>query len=162
MKQPYKVLFEKEYTTAGELKKVAKHYKIKLNAICYKNQLEYLIPDSGCYIINMADSGNPGTHWVGLVNFIINNKPESFYYDSFGMLAPKNIIDFAKRWGDLHITRGTEIQQDLNYGYCGAYVMLFLIYMSHPDTINPKERLKDFNKLFIDRRRQYKIDFKNL
>ncbi len=142
-------LFKNPSTTAEQLIQVANHYNIKLNAIVYKSHLQNIKPEIGCYIINMANNA-PGSHWIGLVNFMINGKPESYYYDPFGFVPAQEVIQFCKRFGDVKYTRGREFQQNPNNGFCGGYVMLFLIYMSFNQNLSPNDRLKKFNKLFIN------------
>jgi len=55
----------------SDLVKLCKYLNIRLNAICFKDQLAAMHPRKGAYIINMADSGNSGTHWVAFCNFEI-------------------------------------------------------------------------------------------
>jgi hypothetical protein len=144
----YKNILKAPSSSSSDLIKTAQQFKLKLNSVAFKSQLYNIKPELGCYIINMAN-GAPGTHWVGLINFMIDNKPQSYYYDPFGIIPPVAVINFCKRWGDVNITRGREFQQDPNNGYCGAYVMLFLYYMTH-NKGSPDQRLKEFNKLFIN------------
>eukprot|EP01036_Dinobryon_divergens_P034223 gene34223-44209_t len=68
-----------------ELENIAKFYRLKLNGIVMKDELEGMEPENGGYIVNLQSSsqGN-GTHWCGL--FIRGNN--ACYFDSFGGPAP--------------------------------------------------------------------------
>ena len=41
------------------------------------------LPKSGCYVLNLDELEDPGTHWVS----VFNNE----YYDSFGLPPPKKL-----------------------------------------------------------------------
>jgi hypothetical protein len=56
-----------------------------------KDELVNHKPKSGNYIINLESStSGSGTHWMSMK---ISNK-QCFYQDSFGVIPPKEIIDF--------------------------------------------------------------------
>jgi hypothetical protein len=76
-----------------ELEHIAQHYGFPLTVVM-KDELVNHKPKSGNYIINLESSsqGN-GTHWMSLG---IHNK-QCFYQDSFGIIPPKEVIDFCKR-----------------------------------------------------------------
>lgn len=138
-------------TTATELISECRKLRIPLKAIVFKDELKTLNPQKGAYIINMANSNTPGTHWIGLFNTIENGKKESYYFDSYGIVPPTEIIQFANRWGDSYITRSTEQIQPVKEGFCGQFTVLFLQYMSNfKYGLDGKDRLKDFLKLFKD------------
>lgn len=130
------------WTTNYELMDAALRNGIPLNGIFFKNNL----PDRrrpGGYIINLADMGQEGTHWVSL--WIEDNK--AVYFDSFGIAMPEDVKQFISgmpyEYSQKHI-------QNIDSGICGFYVIFELYYMTkmmrrvpHPFT-----RYKMFLKKF--------------
>jgi hypothetical protein len=114
-------------TTDKQLLKMAQKFDIPLRNICFKDALNDDQPENGCYIINLADSDENGTHWVCLS---IENDGCS-YFDSFGFPPPNEVIEFCKRRGDKKILINAEPIQNMASGYCGQYCINFLTYMTH-------------------------------
>lgn len=138
----------KPMTTNFELEKWAQKYNIPLNAIVSKNHLQEQFPRSGGYIINMADSDKPGTHWVGL--WLTKNK-KACYFDSFGIVPPIDVVQFCKRFGAHTIMHSDKQIQNLAGGFCGQYTLLFLHHMSRkPAKISLQSWYKYFEDYFED------------
>ena len=70
-------------------------------------------------IVNLADSFNKGTHWVGMK--FVNNK--LFHFDSYGILFIPNII---KKQYDKIMTNIYRIQSNYS-NECGKFYILFII-----------------------------------
>ncbi|DAC81513.1 TPA_asm: adenain+ [Capsaspora MELD virus 1] len=75
-------------------------------------------PEKKFYFINMADDKDAGTHWV----HVDNRFPNVFYFDSFGVDPPEEILAFMKKTKkkmELNIRR----IQDMRSVYCGYFCM---------------------------------------
>ena len=70
-------------------------------------------------IVNLANSFNKGTHWIGMR--FINNK--LFYFDSYGIPF---IHDIIKKQYDKIITNIYRIQS-IDSNECGKFCILFII-----------------------------------
>ena len=116
-----------------ELQSQADHLGLPLKAICYKDQLRFLPPPrpSQGYIVNLHDSGGPGTHWVA-VAITTNNK--AIYFDSFGMKPPLEVLSFLSNYHDVYYNINDI--QDIDEGYCGEYCILFLTTTLLPEQSN--------------------------
>lgn len=131
-------------TTNHQLEKLAKKFNIPLNAVVSKDQLNYMIPQKGGYIVNMEDSTEgDGSHWVSIW-FNKIDEP-ALYFDSFGIDPPIAIMDFMNQWNSKCIFSTKEIQ-NINSGFCGQYCLLFLHQMS-----KNKGKLKNKYNNFINR-----------
>lgn len=131
---------------------------IPIRAICFKDQLQSLVPAPGGYIINMADSndGSNGTHWVAL--WIDGSRmgaaksrsrvAKAFYFDSFGVDMPTAVSQFINRAGMPTAVHSTKEIQNINGGGCGQYCMLFLHQMSKQPRLKPEQRYANFLKMF--------------
>ena len=69
-------------------------------------------------IVNLANSNDIGTHWVGIK--FINNK--LFYFDSYGIPF---IPDIIKKQYDKIITNIFRIQSDIS-NECGKFCIMFI------------------------------------
>ena len=69
-------------------------------------------------IVNLADSSNKGTHWIGMK--FVNNK--LFYFDSYGIEFIPDII--KKQYKEI-ITNIYRIQS-IDSNQCGRYCILFI------------------------------------
>lgn len=112
-------------TSNYELADAAGRNDIPLVGIFFKNRLpDHVAP--GGYIFNLADDGEPGTHWTGAW---VEGKRVA-YYDPFGFPAPENIkkffrgVDRSMLWSDIQV-------QNVETAICGYYVLLFLWHMAH-------------------------------
>jgi hypothetical protein len=125
-------------TNDKQLYKKAIKYNLKINNINYKDKLGHNVRD-GNYIINLASSGNTGTHWVGLI--IKGNT--AYYFDSFGFAMPNEVRSFCKKKCSKIMYSNVQIQK-LNSNYCGQYVIHFLYKM------NQKGKPEDIYMNYID------------
>lgn len=122
-------------TSDTQLYNKAKGLNVKINKIDYKDKLGS--PRKGNYIVNLASSSNPGTHWVAA---IIDDKV-AYYFDSFGFPPPLEIRKFIKKRRIAPIKKiiySNKQIQKLNSNFCGDYCILFLFRM--------KESNNDFDK----------------
>lgn len=108
-----------------DLQNYCKELKINLVSIVSKNELCKLKPKTGCYIINLEDSGGNGTHWVSLILF----EKISIYFDPFGLIMPSNVIRFCKRYGKKLIYSSDQLQH-IDSIYCGWFCLYFLYYLT--------------------------------
>lgn len=146
-----------DLTTNIELMHMAEIYKFELKVLS-KDQLKDIPKKErpGNYIINLQNikDGN-GTHWVSL---IIYPKPLniSFYYDSFGILPPLEVIYFVNSGKNIAFCEmyicNKQIQ-NIYDGFCGQYCIDFLRYMNKEyQKINPLKRFDKYLELWSNRR----------
>ena len=76
----------------------------------------------GSYIFNMDKSGGEGTHWTALC---IGRGGVSFYFDSYGLLAPKLLHDQISPY-----TYNNRELQDYKSTSCGFFCIAFIQYMT--------------------------------
>lgn len=100
----------KQMTTKEDLERMMKILGIDGN-IAWQIDFDKKIPYQ---ILNLGNGLIGGTHWVAVDN--LNKR----YFDSFGQ-PPPPIIPPEYEWMPLQI-------QDINYGHCGQYALLFLWY----------------------------------
>lgn len=126
-----------DYTTNHTLRKHAKKLGVPLNFVWHKDKLKTPSKD-GLYILNLADEGKEGTHWVGLFK-----EGNAFaYFDPFGFRAPLEV----ERYVPTYIFND-EVIQDPRYGGCGSYVLEFGEWM-HKRGGAFKKRFQDFLSKF--------------
>lgn len=101
---------KKSMTLKEDIEKILKVLNIPANVVW---QLDF-DPKISFQIINMGNGLIGGTHWVAVDN--VNKR----YFDSFGM-PPPTIIPADYEWIPIQI-------QNINYGHCGQYAVLFLWY----------------------------------
>lgn len=118
----------KGLSTDRDLKRWADQLFIPLNAVVFKDELRNLVPKPGGYIINLESSHNRtgGTHWVALWL----SPKHATYFDSFGIVAPVDVLRFIRQWNATEFTMSTKEIQNINSGYCGEWDLLFLSYMA--------------------------------
>ncbi len=109
------------------LKKCIKLH-IPIQKICAKDELPDIL-NTGAYIVNMANNGNPGTHWTCF--YYDKPRKRMFYCDSFGIVYPNEILDACCRNDVRSITYNTKEIQNIQSGYCGIYCLAFLYYLSN-------------------------------
>lgn len=142
-------------TTNVQLQDAIYKMKLPVNAISWKDQLYNMQPKPGGYIVNMENSVNcnGGTHWIAL--FLTNERGEhkTYYFDSFGVDPPQDVVMFAKSWGPDLIHSCKQIQQ-LNSNFCGQYCLDFIHTMAtRPKVQTPTEAyVKFLNKYKTIRR----------
>ena len=100
----------------------------------------HLIKKLGTYIINFQESTESGSHWVVIKLF----KDKIFYCDSYGVICPTWLSNFAKSrkikkiiWNDVQL-------QHLKQTNCGKYCVAFC--KANPKT---EEEFRKFIKLFL-------------
>jgi hypothetical protein len=113
-----------------DLEQMCHHYSVPLYFCGMKNELPSKVRD-GNYIINLDSSTHSsGTHWTALV--IDGN--QAAFFDSFGALPSKQVIDFCKKRHNLRLTYNNWIIQDLQSENCGSFCLSLLLYLrKHPE-----------------------------
>lgn len=129
------------FTTDYDLLQWANRRGLKINFIGFKDKLEKEPIQEGSYIINLANSTDPGTHWVGLY---MKNR-QAYYFDSFAIVPPKAVMRFIERYTSNYYSNNQQIQ-NINSGYCGQYVLLFLYTMDR--SRNKLSAFRDYEKFF--------------
>jgi hypothetical protein len=109
-----------------DLEDMAEKDGLDLIGVYSKNKL----PTSrrvGSYVINMEDAedGN-GTHWVA---FKIFENGKCCYFDSFGVIYPKDVGDFLSVFKPI-ATNNRPIQ-DINSIKCGYFCLSFIKYFNN-------------------------------
>lgn len=105
----------------GDLKKLIKILKIGKIEIMPKDYITADIKD-GKYIVNLDNHNGPGTHWTA---FIKNNNI-IYYFDSFGLPPPINILKINNKMIYYNIYN----IQDIEEKSCGYYCLFFIYYMN--------------------------------
>jgi hypothetical protein len=130
-------------TSDEDLEKKSHQWKIPLVGIYSKDKL----PSrriNGAYIINLQDNEttagqiNPGTHWTGLW---ISGRM-GLYFDPFGIAPPSEVQLFADT---LDLYYNEQQVQNIRSGWCGYYVLFFLLCMKHNPT---KPLMKKFEYFY--------------
>jgi hypothetical protein len=117
-------IFERP-TTSLELQNICNHLNIKLNGIMMKDQLNTKNIKNGCYIINLENHNQDGSHWTAL----FKNKNKYYYADSFGVVPPQTLLDNLKINPNNLFYNDKQIQ-DLKSQRCGFYAIYFLYCIS--------------------------------
>jgi hypothetical protein len=109
-----------------DLEEIAQHYRFPLTVLM-KDELVNHKPKSGNYIINLESStSGSGTHWMSMN---VSNK-HCFYQDSFGIIPPKEVIDFCKRITNSRLAY-SEIQiQNIDTETCGFFAIGLLTHVN--------------------------------
>ena len=74
---------------------------------CYMR--DEILPNRGCYCLNLDDKSDPGTHWVAVYG--------DEYYDSYGLPPPKKLS---------HLKYNTVQHQKPNSSLCGLYACFYI------------------------------------
>lgn len=132
-----------QMTTNFELSQLAYQYKIDPIKIIFRDELKYYKKEPYMkFIINTSKSNENGMHWVALY---IDKNLNGFYFDSFSIFLFDEIIDFV-RPNKLFVSKISI--QNPNYGYCGQYCLLFLIYMVRNKKKDPLIKFENFLNLW--------------
>jgi hypothetical protein len=118
--------------------------KIKLVGVFMKDELKAPL-SQGCYIINLQDHNQGGSHWTAF----IKDKGNIYYYDSFGVVPPQNIYDIFIKDSDniYYLDQLDRRDQDIDATSCGWWSISFLYYMTNSK--GPTlDRMKKFDKKF--------------
>jgi len=140
-------------TTTEDLYNLSKILKIPNLKVVPRDYIKKPLKD-GNYIINLDKPNGQGTHWTSFIkkdNII-------YYFDSFGMPPPTNILII----NDKMIYYNIYNIQDINEKSCGYYCLYFIynmilnnydykkmleLFVNNP--LNNKDILNDFFHKFI-------------
>jgi hypothetical protein len=116
--------------------------KIKLVGVYMKDELQNSDLKQGCYIINLQNHDENGSHWTAF----IKDKNDIYYYDSFGVVPPQNLYDiFIIDSTSLYYN--TSDDQNFDSTSCGWWSIAFLYYMTNSKG-SMLDRMKKFDKKF--------------
>ena len=88
--------------------------------IFMRDTLPSKIKEKEVGIVNLDSSNNKGTHWV----CYSKNKENIYYFDSFGLNPPEEIIKYLKDRKDRKIELSTFQIQKFGTHHCGYYCTL--------------------------------------
>ena len=130
----------------NELYDMAIHNNIKIDSICYKDEIMKVKKKKNMNIIlNLQDSkeNSSGTHWVVL----IKKANHYVYYDSFGAKPPKVVMNYCRK----NLGYNEYICQNINTDTCGYYCFGLIHYLqNHNVNGNIYEASNDYINLFED------------
>ena len=134
-----------------DVQELCENYGVQLDAVVMKDELKYIQPRNGNFIINLessteCDDTHCGSHWILAV---IKNK-NCFYFDSFGVLPPTEVIDFCKRIPDSTLGYNKKHIQHIDADTCGWYCLGLLIYIKRFKIPNIFMASGGYLKLFSD------------
>lgn len=128
-------------TTNFDLEQICMKLNVKLKGIYLKNQLLNIKPVNGCYIVNMSDVGEGGTHWFCI--YIENKK--AVVFDSFGVAPADEVLLFLYTIPKVFYNK--QQVQEIKSSACGWYCVLFL-YMTSNSKDPFHTRIHNYQKLF--------------
>jgi len=88
----------------------------------------------GCYVINLANHNEVGTHW----NCFVIEADRCYYFDSFGCPPVEEVTHFCRNLKTL-IYNTRQIQADASE-CCGWFCVCFLHYFTHNKGDNKIQR----------------------
>lgn len=106
----------------------------------------------GAYIINLQDNdAGGGTHWTA---FKIFENGKACYFDSFGLIAPKDVDIFLKPFKP-YATNNRHIQ-DIKSDKCGYFCLAFIDFFNkfNSKTNDVYDAYDDFLNMFSANQRQ--------
>jgi hypothetical protein len=116
--------------------------KIKLVGVYMKDELQNSDLKQGCYIINLQNHDENGSHWTAF----IKDKNDIYYYDSFGVVPPQNLYDIFVI-DSTALYYNTSDDQNFDSTSCGWWSISFLYYMTNSK--GPMlDRMKKFDNKF--------------
>lgn len=128
-------------TTNIELEQICYKFGINLISCCCKDDLPRQFHYGG-FIVNLANKGEPGTHWVAFyTEKSPKGKPTCVYFDSFGCGPSLSVQKYINPC--IPYTCNDNDIQNLESGWCGWYCIAFLEFMQ-----NQKRNIPDINKRF--------------
>ena len=86
------------------------------NGVISRNQVPQIM-EYGLYVVNLDDDTGPGTHWV----VICVNHDIVFYFDSFGMKPPAEVIKLSNN----SYIANTSQYQHMDSVLCGYFCIFF-------------------------------------
>ena len=116
--------------------------KIKLVGVYMKDELQNSDLKQGCYIINLQNHDENGSHWTAF----IKDKNDIYYYDSFGVVPPQNLYDIFII-DSTALYYNTSDDQNFDATSCGWWSISFLYYMTNSKG-SMLDRMKKFDKKF--------------
>jgi len=135
------------FTTNIQLYNISMKNRIPLLDVISKDEFPFIVfkdkPKN--IIINLANSKDDGTHWVGLYY----DKGRFFYFDSFGFNAPIIINNTIEDYVDSYMYSNKMIQNP-NSGWCGSFCLAFLKCMNEKSKKTLHEKYESFVHLFDD------------
>lgn len=109
-----------------------------------ENVNTYYGREKSYFVVNFDPSHEPGSHWVAM---IVNAKPPSEYFDSYGLPPPRN-LSFDKILKNGYIFNTVQLQSPFT-AVCGQYCIHYLLQRSRG--FQMKEIVGDFtNDLVIN------------
>jgi hypothetical protein len=115
--------------TNYEIINLVKELKIKnFRGIFMRDTLPTKINELESGIVNLDSIKNNGTHWV----CYLKNKDKSYYFDSFGLDPPLELLNYLNR----PIKLSTFQIQKFNTHHCGYYCLLILKLLEKYDYNN--------------------------
>lgn len=121
MDDPQKLL--KDVLTNFDLLEYGKDLRLRNYTVLMKD--EFTLKRNWNYIINLHNKGQSGSHWVSMVT---SDTAQAFYFDSFGMPPPQNIVKILKD-NFYKIYFNSKQIQDIKSEVCGYFTLGFIIYM---------------------------------
>lgn len=131
---------QKDYTTNSVIEAEAQRLGIPLHFCWHKDGFTKPTQD-GLYIINLADSGTPGTHWTALWK----EGKQYCYFDSFGFPPPLEV----EEWLPKYLYNATVIQSP-DDGGCGSYSLEFGEWMTRNAQMPINTRFQAFLNLWYE------------
>lgn len=107
-------------TTNVDLFRIAQKNNIKLDHVLFKDQLSNITYKANLNIIlNMSNSGHPGTHWIALHT----TRSTIYFSDPFGVVPPIEVQLWKPR---NKVVYNDFILEDLDGRNCGQLALEFL------------------------------------
>ena len=131
-------LIKDDYTTNQTLEEEARRLGIPLH-FCWNKDRFNRPTKNGGYIINLADEGNEGTHWVALWK----ENRQCCYFDSFGLPPPLDVERYLPRY-----YYNATVVQNPSRGFCGGYCLEFLQLMNEQRQLPVPQRYQAYLNLF--------------
>lgn len=112
--------FGKNTTSNLQLAKYCKKLKIHNVVICMRDELTNVSKHTKNIIMNLEDNDGNGSHWV-----CIFNSQDKYYFDSFGLPPPVEVIKFLQNG-----VYQTFQVQELNSKCCGQLCLYVLFQLN--------------------------------
>lgn len=114
------------------INKLARKSNIQNFGGCFaKDQLNGRLPGQR-YILNMQNHTGGGTHWV----YLDTTNPKHFYYcDSFGVVPPTEVVEFARKFR-ARLTYNKVDMQSYHSDACGWYCLYMMVQMQRGRKMN--------------------------
>ena len=130
-------------TTGFQLREIAKRLGLTIDYILPLHYIKHVTLQNPNKVTNIIL--NTHNHWIAL--FI--QKKTCYYFNSFAELyepLPNDVVLFCQKNGITNIITNFKAIQSPLTGYCGIYVLDFLLYMNKKSNSN----IKDYNQ-FLDK-----------